>query len=292
MKPTPTPSTVKPSIIMIPLTEIDDAPSLSYIPTLETAAELLKRDPDDITSDDEYRPGEDWTRLLASVRQYGVMDPIKFLRVGDRKQCVDGRSRLAAAKQVFVETGKGGEIPAIEVTDIDPETLARETLSRRNVPGYVLAYLYCRQHQTALLQTKRGGDRSKLPGASLLTQEGAAKACGCRFETISACVAALRHFAGHPADRERDEPMILAGLMHPSRFIHAAAGRAATAGGPRRPTSFTSWAPKWKSMVSNLRGWDEWAEADRENAKALLTKEAAEWPEGFRAVITEILNPQ
>jgi len=126
----------------------------------------------------------------------------------------------------------------------------------------------------------------------LLTQKQCAEACGVRNETIIACVAALKHFRDHPADRERDEPKILAGIMHPNRYVHAAAGRAATAGKDRRPTSFVSWAPKWKSMVSNLRGWEQWAEADRENAKALLAKEAAEWPEGFKAIVTEILNPQ
>lgn len=285
-KTNPTPTADQPRIEMIRLALIDDHPALKYLPTLESAAAMIMTDEEN----DGDGPSGDWNRLVASIEAVGLIEPLKAMAAPEgRWWCADGRSRLAALRKIH---GHEGDVPVIVVTEIDAETIARETLSRRQAPPYVAAYFMCRQNEEAMCAAKRGGDRSKFPKGNLITQELVSLTCGCRLETVNACVAALRHFREHPADRERDEPKILAGLMHPSRFIHAAAGREATGGKERRPTSFVSWAPKWKSMVSNLRGWDEWAEADRDNAKALLTKEAAEWPEGFRAVITEILNPQ
>lgn len=278
-----------PQVQMLPIASISDHPSLKYLPTLEEASYMA------VADEAEDTPDGDWSRLVVSIRETGLIEPIKVIaNPNGGWWCVDGRSRLAAVLVLNTSPEWHGmtEIAAIVVEDIDVEAIARETMSRRNVPSFVGAYLYCRQHQDVLCAAKRGGDRSKVPTGTLPTQDQAAEACAVRKETIVACIAALKHFREHPADCERDEPRILAGLMHPSRFVHAAAGRAATVGKERRPTSFVSWAPKWKSMVSNLRGWDQWAESDRENAKALLAKEAAEWPEGFKAIVTEILNPQ
>lgn len=271
------------NIFTVPLENLCDLPELSAIPTLETAAAL--------DSEKEGAAG-DWYRLCHNLKAAGIKEALKVVKMGDGKWGVaDGRSRRAAAVTLLAEGDQRFRaLPCVEIPAADAESIAIDSLHRRMVPSYVIAYMACLKHEGQLTARRRGRPSKSIDMTDAVTQETIAAATGVAQSVVSSCVSALRHFADRPADRERDEQRIMAGLLDPARVIHAATGRAATEGQPRRPSSYTSWLPKLKSFNSTVRGFEAWPESERNNAAAVLSQAASEWPEAFRAILTEALT--
>ncbi len=260
-----------------------DAPELAAVPTLPQAAAM------DI---DREGPACDWERLYASIHKHGVLEDLKAVKQPDGRWAVyDGRSRREGAQQIY---DKGnfhrGKVMVSEITAEQASVIVMESLSRRNVPDYVLAYLRCLEFEGQLLAKKRGRPVKSLDEKDAVSQQSLADDLSVSVSVVNACVGALRWFQDHPADREKDEPKILAGLLSPERAIHAATGREATADKPRKPSSFESWLPKAKSFTSTIRDFDKWTERARANAADALTKEACEWSNFFRTVMANALS--
>lgn len=266
------------------LTDLVDAPDLAHVPTLKEAADM-----------DEERSGPfgDWFRLKSNIKSAGRLhEPLKVCAIeGGKWQVLDGRSRRAAAEELWIEGEKQFvRVPCLEVRPEDAESLVTQSLARRMVPVYVLAYLECLRHEGQLLARRRGRPSKQIPAGDIVGQTVIAESLDCARSVVSSCVTALRWFADHPADRERDEPRILAGLLDPERVIHAATGREATADQPRRPSSYESWLPKLKSMASTIRSFADWPVAGRQNAEAALKASVADWPLEFCDLLRDILE--
>jgi hypothetical protein len=259
-----------------PLDQIFTAPDLRAVPTLEEAAAL------DTASEG---PADDWQRLCASVRAHGIFEPLKCVQTaGSSLECYDGRSRLAAARAAGLKTA-----PVIFITAAQAKEVVTETLKRRHLPLYAIAYLECMKHEGQLTSAGRGRPKA-IATDDAVTQTTLAKAVNCDRSTIIDCVAALRGFQSRPADREAFEPKILAGLLDPGRLPCAAGGKDSTKDQPRRPSSFDSWLPKLKSFTSTARTYHEWSERDLENAMRALDEAVKEWPRALRIVMVNTCN--
>ncbi len=268
---------------LVDLKLLFDAPELAAVPTLPQAAAM------DV---DREGPACDCERLHASIVKYGVLEDLKAVKQPDGRWAVyDGRSRRELAQAIY-DAGNfhRGKVMVSEITAEQAAVIVMESLSRRNVPDYVLAYLRCLEFEGQLVAKKRGRPAKTLDEKDAVSQQSLADSLSVSIGTVNACVAALRWFQDHPADREKDEPKILAGLLSPERVIHAATGREATADKPRKPSSYESWLPKAKSFTSTIRDFDKWTENARANAAAALTKEACEWSGTFRTVMENALH--
>lgn len=259
-----------------PQSSVIDHPNLAHIPTLLNAYAMAP----------ESEEGRDWLRLCGSLERVGQIEAVKAVRLPDGKWgVVDGRSRRAGMHV------RRPDVPIIveEVTEQQAAAIVAESLNRRNIPRFVIAYLACLEHADELMNRKQGRPRKGALDEDAMTQAKLAERCEVSISVIVDCLAALRHFAVHPEDRESDEPKIIAGLMSPERVIHAHTGRAATKGEQRRPSSLESWMPKLKSLTSTCRDFDKWSDKAREKAAEALTAEAAKWPDSFRAIVIEAL---
>lgn len=273
-------------ILRIPRLDIADMPDLAAVPTLAQAAAM-----DDGGGDEG--PSRDWNALKASMKKAGrVIEPLKCVRGEDGKWlCADGRSRRAAADFLAGEGDKRFDVlPVMEITAEQAATIVHESLNRRQVPAYVNCYLRCLEFEGQLTARKRGRPSKAIKEDDRVTQDQIAAECHVSQSTVADCVTALRLYADHPADRGRDEQRILAGLLSPERAIHAIAGREATKGQSRRPSSYESWLPKLKSFTSTLRNFGEWTPGNRKNAVAALTTEVAGWPVEFCDVMRDAIE--
>lgn len=270
-------------IFRVRLENLSDLPELAAIPTLETAAAM---------DDENQGAAGDWYRLCHNLRAAGIQEPLKVVKLeGGKWGVADGRSRRAAAVILWAEGDQRfAELPCIEIPAAAAEGIALDSLHRRMVPGYVIAYMACLKHEGQLTARRRGRPSKAIDMSDAVTQLTIAEETGVPQSVISHCVSALRHFQDRPVDRESDEPRILAGLLDPARVIHAATGRDATKDQPRRPSSYESWLPKIKSVSSTVRGFESWPPEARRNAAAVLSKEVGQWPESFRAMLAEALT--
>jgi len=283
-KPKKAPKMPGSGIFQVLLTDLVDAPDLAHVPTLKEAAAM---------DDERSGPFGDWFRLKHNIKAAGRLhEPLKVCAIeGGKWQVLDGRSRRAAAEELWLEGEKQFvRVPCLAVRPEDAESLVTQSLARRMVPVYVLAYLECLRHEGQLLARRRGRPSKQIPADDIVGQSVIAETLDCARSVVSSCVSALRFFADHPADRERDEPRILAGLMDPERVIHAATGRAATAGQPRNPSSYETWWPKLRSMGSTIREFADWPVAARQNAAIMLKKSVADWPLEFCDLLRDVLE--
>lgn len=271
-------------IFQVPTNELSDLPELADIPTLEQAAAL---------DTENAGASGDWYRLGHNMRAAGrIREPLHVVKQADGKWAVaDGRSRRAWAAILIGEGDQRfASCPCVEVAAEEAESLALASLHRRMAPEYVIAYMGTLKHEGQLTSRGRGRPSKEVDMSDAVTQHSLAAEYGVAQSLVAQCVSALRHFQNHPADRKRDEPRILAGLMSPERVIHAATGRAATAGNPRRPTSYQSWLPKLKSFTSTIRTYEEWSAESKANALEALKDEISNWPLEFCGVLSETLQ--
>jgi hypothetical protein len=286
--PKDTPDAGKPSVSegfrgKVSLSLLFDAPELAAIPTLWQAAEL----------EPEGTAAADALRLLNSLEKHGQIEALKVTRGEAGRWAVwDGRSRRGGLQNLTDNGIPDRDMAEVkEITAEEANNMALETLKRRHVPDYVLAYIRCLQHEGGLV-SKKGGRRSKDSLDDTPTQEGLAAELGIRVATVNACVAAMRIFAERPASREELEPKILAGLLDPVRVPHAVTGAEATKGQTRRPSSYESWLPKLKSFGSTARTFDKWTPGDKKNAARALAEDAKAWPQEFRELLAGVLNTE
>lgn len=95
----------------------------------------------------------DFQALVASVKELGILEPVKVCRDDGRySYIVDGRNRWLAAKEAKLAT-----IPVIEVRPEDAAEIIAATVSgRRHYTKGATAYLACILHPEVVLENKPG----------------------------------------------------------------------------------------------------------------------------------------
>lgn len=237
---------------------------------------------------------QEFQRLVSSVREHGLIDPLKITSDG---QIVDGRHRARALRQIDAEaTAWCVVVPEDRAAEMALETLtARRHLVTKGQLAYVAfpliapAYEALRaRHSDRLRSGIRGSGTSETVG-SLAAQVGVSEDEFCRAAKVHAL------FADHPALRDEWEPKILCsespvGL---GAVIAGIAGAAATRGTPRGPTRNTAlarWDVSWAELGKHSRSWPKWTSEQRDHAAERVRNTIADMPDPLLDVLRDALR--
>lgn len=262
------------------------AKRLAYVPTeAEIIARLLKsKDPADREKADDRKTA--WDAWIADTKERGVIEPVKVIKISlSLWEVVDGRNRLAAAKAAGLT-----EIPAVEVEEAAVNGLILSTLAhRKGVTKGGTAYLALTLHPYLAGQGR--GRKEKRNDCAFNSLDELAAATGVSPRTMDEAAKTMAYLSGRPAERSRIEPNIIAGLVDLSAARAGAGGGATTRGEPRRPSSYFSATKTVRSLASQLREADKWAEEDQAAAVVAFQQVFAGLTEAARAILAASLQP-
>ncbi len=233
----------------------------------------------------------EWESFCADVRMRGVQEPVRYIIRAGKILIVDGRHRWQAAL-----LGELTRIPGIQVTEEEAvQIILGSVAHRRHMSKETVAYMAVLMYPQ-LAAVTRGGARQTAENAvcppGTVTRQSVATQVGCSLRLIEEACATYKVLAEKPAARKKLEPLVIGGI------IGLGAARAGAAGGDagtndngdRRPSSFASMSRTFRSLTSQVRGYETWEPADREEAVKFITQRATEWPAQFIADLVTALQ--
>jgi hypothetical protein len=242
----------------------------------------------------------DHEALLASVRESGIIEPLKVCLIEDETKplgvdwwIVDGRNRWMAAQFLKLPSVPVMAVPACEA----PAIIAATVAGRRHYSKGATAYLACLLNPEFALE---GGKRQKTGQPSAFSAEGLAAKYSVSTRVLEQAAELFRLLEGDGKPfRDDAEANIwagcgLGGVKAGVDFL-IANGKAADTSKPD-PASIAR-AAAWQAFrgastkVSDLwKRWDALDAEQRETVKAGVKSWLGEAPEEVRALISETSN--
>lgn len=236
----------------------------------------------------------EFRRLVDSVREHGLIDPLKITACG---QIVDGRHRARALRQIDADASAWClVVPDERAAELALETLtARRHLVTKGQLAYVAfpliapAYEGLRARHSDRLRTGISGTGHELTVADLAAQVGVSE------DEFARAAKLHRIFTERPGLRDEWEPKIMCsespvGL---GAVIAGIAGAAATRGTPRGPTRNTAlarWDVSWTELGRHARSWERWTSEQRDHAAAQVRDTVATLPDPLLDVLRDALR--
>lgn len=246
----------------------------------------------------------DWLAFLDSVRELGVVEPIKICRADpadtysgcpDMWYVVDGRNRWSAAKELDLRS-----VPVIKVKPEDaPEIIAATVAGRRHYTKAATAYLAILLNPSLAIEAKKGNPQFRTEcgiGEKPLTIESISQKFSVSPRLLEQAAELFRLVNANPRfgpDAEADvwAGCGLGGILAGMKSLIATGGR-----GELQSSAYKAAAAAWGAVTKFESAckatWERWdtLDAERREAAVETVKAAlAAAPEPLRAILKTAL---
>jgi hypothetical protein len=236
-----------------------------------------------------------WAAWVADIKTNGVMVPVQFYREDGSIYISDGRNRHDGAVEAGLDV-----IPGEEITK--EQALARVLpllAHKKHTPQSAKAYAALLQYPE--LSTGKAGRKveNKSPGdqgikspndQGIATLAALSQVVGVSLATMEDAAKTMRHLSTRLLERDKMEPLILAGVVGLGAAKAGAASSEKTAGKPRPDPSYDTALTGGKSFWHTLRCIHAWPEDDWHHMEDEVTQRLADLPEAAKTKAAEIFQ--
>ena len=229
-----------------------------------------------------------WAAWVADIKTNGVMVPVQFYREDGSIYISDGRNRHDGAVEAGLEAIPGEEITKEQALARVLPLLAHKKHTTQGAKAYAALLQY--PELASGKPGPKGKSNSPTNTGIAYSLETLAGAVGVSLATMEEAAKTMRYLSTRLLDRDKMEPLILAGVVGLGAAKAGAASSEATGGKARKDPSYDTALTGGKAFWHTLRCIHAWPEDDWHHMEDEVTQRLDDLPEAAKTKAAEIFQ--